>query len=168
MQLCITDDDGKKSELSKIGYTGLHTLKYVSFPWIILSVLGLQGKTVDFEGFSYTGLYVVPAIALLYNLFIHASSRTLTILNHHIALLTLYGIFSATDPVRISLTALLLYLTLATRFIHKTCVFRMITHSCKGQDPDRFNKKNLQILSGTFLLVCKLIYVLDTQRNLKL
>ena len=168
MRLCITDDDGKKRELSEIGYTGLHTLRHVSIPWIILSALGIQSKTIDFEGLSYMGLYGIPPLVLLYNLFIHASSRSLTILNHHIALLTLYGIFSTTDPMRISLTALLLYLTLATRFIHKTCVFRMITHSCRGQDPDRFNRKNLQILTGMFILVCKLVYVLDVQRNLKL
>lgn len=168
MRLSITDHDGKKNELSEIGYTGLRTLRYVSFPWIVISIMAIQGKTTDFEAFTYILLYGVPPLLLLYNLFIHASSRMLTILNHHIALLTLYGVFSTTDPLRLSLTTFLLYLTLVTRFIHKTCVFRMITHSCEGQDPDRFNKKNLQILTGMSFLFCKLIYILDTQRKLKL
>lgn len=168
MTLSITGDDGKERELTEIGYSGLRTLRYVSIPWIILSTLGLQNRTIDFEGISYVVLYGIPPLVLLYNLFVHARSKVLSILNHHIALLTLYGILATTDLLGISLTAFLLYLTLVTRFIHKTCVFRMITHSCDGQNPVRFNKKNLQILTGAFLLVCKLIYILNVHRNLKL
>ena len=167
--LCITDHEGKERELSEIGYTGIHTLRLVSFPWLILAILGLQGKCLDFEGCSYTALYVIPPAVLMYNIFVHARSQVLKILNHHISILTLYGILSTLDPTRISLSALLLFLTLATRFIHKTCVFRMVTHSCKGQETERFNRKNLQILVGIFLLVCKLILAIgvSTKENFK-